>query len=58
MTYIKVNSSDRLHKLQLDTVGSITVIVIIMKLLDTLSTCIKYPGKMHEVLLHRDVIHK
>lgn len=47
MTYIKVNSADRLHKLQMDTVGSITVIVIIMERSDTLSTCIKHPGKMH-----------
>ena len=58
MTYIKVNSTDRLHKLQMDALGSITVIVIIMKLSDTLSTCIKYPGKNHGVLLHRDMIHK
>lgn len=51
MTYIKVNSTDRLHKLQMDAVGCITVIVIITKLSDTLSTCIKYHGKIHGVLL-------
>lgn len=52
MTYIKVNSTDRLHKLQMDAVGSMSVIVIIMKLLVPLSTCIKFPGKKHGALLH------
>ncbi len=58
MTYITVNSTDRLHKLQIEAVGSITVIVIIVKHPDTLSTCIKYPGEMHVILLHMDVIYK
>ncbi len=41
MTYIKVNITDRQHKLQMDTVGSISVIIIIMKLSSTLSTRIE-----------------
>lgn len=58
MTYITVNSTDRLHKLHIEAVESITVILIIIKCPDTLSTCIKYPGEMHVVLLHMDVIYK